>query len=160
MASLYVDFYKSIRLHRGELLIGAGPAFGHLEFNTPPSGDGAKYAGGGVTVFSQGSYPILRRRRWELGVTGMARITLLSGDWHIDPPWWITYPTSEHSNSMSIVELGIGPELRRQFGRSARHYLFARAIAEFQQWRSDRMGPMAGDTLALQGASISAGFGW
>lgn len=160
MASAYLDFYKSITSRTGELLIGAGPAFGHLEFNMPPYGDGTKYFGGGVTVFSQGSLPFLRRPRWGLAFTGQARITLLSGDWHIDRPWGMIDTTAEHSNSMSIVELGIGPEFRRQFGRSANHYWFVRALAEYQQWRSDRMGPMAGDTLALQGATVSFGANW
>jgi hypothetical protein len=160
MASMNIDFYKSIRSHRGELLIGAGLAFGHLDFNNPPSGDGTKYSGGGLTVFSQGSYPFLRHGRWELGVAGLVRITLLTGDWHVDRPWWFDDTTPEHDNSMSILELGLGPEFRHRFGRSANRHFLVRAVAEFQQWRSDRMGPMAGDTLALQGATISVGMNW
>jgi hypothetical protein len=160
MASAYIDFYKTIASPSSELLVGAGPAFGHLEFNLPPRGDGAKYAGGGVTAFGQGLVPFVRRPSWGLAISGQARITLLTGEWEIERNPVMIDTTSEHSESMSIVELGVGPEFRRQIGRSGTHYWFVRTLAEFQQWRSDRMGPMAGDTLALQGATLNFGVNW
>ena len=160
MATAYLDFYKAINSRTGELLLGVGPAFGHLEFNTRPWGDGSKYAGGGVSVFGEGSHFFLRRPGWGLGVAGKARFALLTGDWHVDPQSSMLYPTTQHSKSMSIAELGVGPEFRRQFGRSKNHYWFVRALAEYQQWHSDRMAPPGGDTLALHGATLSFGANW
>jgi hypothetical protein len=160
-ATAYLDFYKSISTRYGEWLIGGGPAFGHLEFISPPAGDGTAYYGGGISLFSQGSFPIVRRHRWELAIAAQARAVLLTGGW-TTPQYFYYYldTTSEHSKGMSILELGIGPEIRYRFGRSANHYWYLRTLAEFQQWRSDEMGPMGGDTLGLQGATVSLGVGW
>ena len=56
--------------------------------------------------------------------------------------------------------LSVGPELRYRTSASNDRYLFLRTVAEFQQWRSDRMGPVTGDTLGLQGASMNFGALW
>ena len=89
-------------------------------------------------------------------MAGQSRIALLTGQWDIE----FLDAASEHSENMSILEVGFGPEVRRRIGRAADHFWFVRTLAEFQQWRSDRMGPLAGDTLGLQGASVNFGVLW
>lgn len=155
----YFDFYKSFHSQYGDLALGMGPAFGYLDFSFEPYGAGSQYNGGGVTLFGQGSLPLIHRNRWEIVMTGQTRVTLLAGSWDIDG--LDIYDDSEHSENMSILELRFGPEFRLKLGRRANRTLFLQTLAEFQQWQSDRMGPIAaGDTLGLQGVTMNLGTLW
>lgn len=155
-ATVYLDVFKTIYSRYGELSIGMGPAFANLEFNFPPAGDGMQYYGGGITVSGQGFLHLVERGRWKVGLTGRTRAALLAGSWELTSPG----SASEQSESMSIFELSAGPELRYRVGATSDRYIFLRTVAEFQQWRSDGMGPIAGDTLALQGATMNLGILW
>jgi hypothetical protein len=155
-ATAYLDFYRSIHTSHGEFALGMGPAFGHLEYRFQSTGGGTRYYGGGISAFGQGYVPIIERNRWELALTGQTRAALLTGNWDVD----VLNTDAEHNKSMSILELNAGPELRYRIGATDDRYLFLRTVAEFQQWRSDRMGPIAGDTLGLQGASMNFGMLW
>jgi hypothetical protein len=154
--TFYFDFYKAVVSRHGELLLGAGPASGRLSFYFPASSTLREYHGGGVSVFGQGLYPFYSRHRWHLALVGQARLALLSGEWEDIGG----NSLDELSQSMSILELGTGLELRRRSGRRADHYWFVRTMAEFQQWTSDRMSPLGGDTLGLDGTSVCFGLGW
>ena len=48
-------------------------------------------------------------------------------------------------------------ELRFKLNAMSDSFCFLQGLAEFHQWRSDRMGPTDGDTLGLQGASLNLG---
>lgn len=157
-ATVYWDVYKSLRSNFVELQIGMGPAFAHFEINLPPYGDGTEYNGGGVSLFGEGSLPILRRNRWELALAGKSRIALLAGKWGVSN---LTIQSdSAHSEIMSIFALSFGPEIRLRVGRGTDRQLFLQTLAEFQQWRSDEMGLFAGDTLGMQGVSLNGGMLW
>jgi hypothetical protein len=155
-STVYLDFSKSFYSRHGEFELGMGPAYGHLAFKFPAVHDGTTYDGGGISVYGEGYVPIVERNRWEVALTGQTRAALLTGNWGV-----AAFSTGEeHSQSMSILELRVGPELRYRTGSTDDRYLFLRTVAEFQQWRSDRMGPVAGDTLGLQGASMDFGILW
>jgi hypothetical protein len=157
-ATVYWDVYKSLRSSLGELQLGMGPAFAHFEINLPPYGDGTEYNGGGVSLFGEGSLPILRRNRWELALAGKSRIALLAGKWGVSN---LTIQSdSAHSELMSIFELSFGPEVRFRVGRGNERQLFLQTLAEFQQWRSDEMGLFGGDTLGMQGVTLNGGMLW
>lgn len=155
-ASVYLDVFKTVYSRHGEFTVGMGPAFGHLEFNFPPAGDWASFNGGGISAFGQGYVSFFKRNRFDIGLTGQMRAALLAGNWDIA----MLSEESGHSEAMSILELSAGPEIRYRIGRKDGRYLFLKTVAEFQQWRSDGMGPIAGDTLALQGASMNLGVLW
>jgi len=155
-STVYLDISKSLYSRHGEFTFGMGPAFGHLAFKFPDAHDGSTYDGGGISVFGEGYAPVVERRRWELALTGQTRAALLTGNWGV-----AAFSTgNEHSQNMSIMTLSVGPELRYRTSASNDRYLFLRTVAEFQQWRSDRMGPVTGDTLGLQGASMNFGALW
>ena len=82
------------------------------------------------------------------------RRALLTGNWGV-----AAFSTgNEHSQNMSIVTLSVGPELVIQPVHrtiATRDADLRTPVAEFQQWRSDRMGPVTGDTLGSQGASMN-----
>lgn len=155
-ASVYLDAFKTVYSRYGDFTVGMGPAFGHLEFNFPPAGDWASFNGGGISAFGQGYVSFFKRSRLDIGLTGQMRAALLTGNWDIA----MLNEESGHSEAMSILELSAGPEIRYRIGRTDGRFLFLKTVAEFQQWRSDGMGPIAGDTLALQGASMNLGFLW
>jgi hypothetical protein len=154
--TVYLDLFKTIHSRHGEFSVGMGPAFANLEFNFPPAGDGMQFYGGGITVFGQGYARVLRRGRWEAGMAGQTRASLLAGAWDVASP----SSTAQHSEAMSILELSVGPEWRYRVGPTEDRYVFLRTVAEFQQWRSDGMGPSSSDTLALQGVSMNCGALW
>lgn len=154
--TLYVDFYRKFQSRYGELTVGFAPAYAHLEFNFPPSGNGVEFDGGGVSLLGEAYVPLVNLWRWELGATGISRFTMLAGTWDVEAASMEVNP----SDTMSIAKLAIGPELRFRPNPTADRYCFLRGLAEFQQWRSDQMGPTGGDTLGLHGVSLNGGFLW
>jgi hypothetical protein len=151
----YLDFFKSFYSRNGEFSLGMGPAFGYLQFNFPPYGGSDNYTGGGLTVSGRGYVPVYERNRWQFGLTGQTRATLLGGHWHTD-----SSAVADVGGTISIVELRLGPEFRHRIGPTADRYLFLRTVAEFQQWRGDGLGPMGGDALAMHGVSLDCGVLW
>ena len=96
------------------------------------------------------------RNRWELGLAGQSRFAMLAGHW--DGGW--SADDVDFGGTMSILELRLGPEFRYRIGPTADRHLFLRTVAEFQQWRSDGIGPLGGDTLGLNGVSLDGGIQW
>jgi hypothetical protein len=157
MGTFQLDFYKAIVSGHGELVLGAGPTGGRLEFRVPSLNDQTEFHGGGASVFVEGYYPFYRRPRWEVAFVGETRMSLLAGDWR-DNGGGIVDDTD--GDSMAVWEIGFGLEYRHRFGQHGDHYWFVQGMPEYQQWTSEWMGDQLGSSVALTGANLNFGLAW
>jgi hypothetical protein len=157
MGAFHLDFYKSFVGGHNELVIGAGPAAGHVEFRVPSLNDHTEFRAGGASAFAEGYYPFYRRPLWELAFVGQTRLSLIAGDWR-DNGGGLVDDTD--GDSMSIWEIGFGLEFRHRCGACNNHYWFIQAMPEYQQWTSEWMGDQLGSSIALTGMNVELGFAW
>jgi hypothetical protein len=157
LGTIHLDMYKAIVTRRGELLLGGGPAIGNVEFWLPALRDRSEFNGAGGSIFVSGYAPFLERKRWEVGVIGETRVSLLVGDWE-DDTGFVIPPTD--GDTMSVLELAFGVEVRRRFGRLGDHYWFFRVMPEFQQWSSAWMDEFIDSSIGLAGTNFSLGVTW
>jgi hypothetical protein len=157
MGTFQLDFYKAIVSPYGELIFGAGPAGGALEFRIPDEGAKTEFLGGGATAFVEGYYPFYRQPTWEIAFVGQTRLTLLTGEWR-DNGGQIVDDTN--GDSMSVWEVGFGLEYRHSFGRCDDHFWFVQVMPEYQHWSSEWMGDALGSSVALTGTNVRFGLTW
>ena len=95
-------------------------------------------------MFGEGSHLFLRRPGWGLAIPAKPDLPCCHGDWHIDAPSGVlTAPRNTakacRSRNLESVRNFVANSADRK-----NHYWFVRALAEYQQWHSDRMAPTGG----------------
>ncbi len=159
-SSANFDMYKRLLIDETELVLGGGAAGGSLEFKIPDDGEWG-FNDGGVTMFAEGFQPLLQFPKIDIGMVGRARMSLLAGDWDDTTDFvgvsTFGVPAVTDHDTMSVVELAWGFELRRRFGKHDDHHWFAAAIIEHQRWESDWMATFAGSAVGFTGTNFSLG---
>ncbi len=154
-STFYWDFYKRFFVEDAELVLGGGIAGSFLEYDLKSLNEDANFSGGGISVFGEGFYPLLRFQKTDIGSIARARLALLSGRWEDNGTPFIN--DTDH-DVMSILELAWGLELRRRFGRLQDKYWYIDIVPEFQRWDSASL-PDAFDP-GFQGTNFSFGMAW
>lgn len=157
MGRFDLDLYKRVFLDQGELVFGAGPSSGSLEFELS-DGTHSKFEGAGGSVFFDGYYPLLGTDKSQLGGVARGRYSILLGDWR-DTTGGIIVPRTDN-DTLTIAELAWGLEYRRLCGRCQDHSWFLGVLAEYQHWQSDWMSSFAGTSLGVSGVNVYTGFNW
>jgi hypothetical protein len=154
-STFYWDFYKRFYIENAELVFGGGLAGAGLEYDLKSLGDRARLSSGGLSIFGEAFYPLLRFSKMDVGSVGRARIALLSGQWrdHGTP-----FVSDTDHDRMTIIELAWGLEFRRRFGRREDKYWYIDIVPEFQRWESASL-PGAFDP-GFEGTSINFGLAW
>lgn len=150
-----IDLYKRFFVKDAELLVGGGSVGGHLEYKLDALNQSADFSGGGVSVFGEGYYPFLRFERTDIGQVVRARFSLLSGRWDDNNSPFIS---DTGHDTMSILDIGWGLELRRRFGKAQDKYWYLAIVPQFQRWESASL-PNAFDP-SFQGTSFNFGLAW
>jgi hypothetical protein len=154
--TISLDFSKRLFIEETELLLGAGPAGGALSFQLS-NNDESKFAGGGISVFAEVWYPLLRFERVDVGSVARGRFSLLLGEWEDDTGFVI--PSTDDDN-MSVAELAWGLELRRRFGfRHDKHWYLA-ILVEHQNWDSALMTQFTASSVGFTGTSFAIGLAY
>jgi hypothetical protein len=154
-STFYWDFYKRFYIENAELVLGGGLAGAGLEYDLKSLGDRARLSSGGLSIFGEGFYPLLRFAKMDVGSIFRGRFALLSGQWRDDGTPFIS--DTDH-DMMTIIEMGWGLELRRRFGRLEDKYWYIDIVPEFQRWESASL-PGAFDP-GFEGTSINFGLAW
>jgi hypothetical protein len=154
-STFYWDFYKRFYIENAELVLGGGLAGAGLEYDLKSLGDRARLSSGGLSIFGEAFYPLLRFSKMDVGSIGRARVALLSGQWrdHGTP-----FVSDTDHDRMTIIELAWGLEFRRRFGRREDKYWYIDIVPEFQRWESASL-PGAFDP-GFEGTSINFGLAW
>jgi hypothetical protein len=158
-STFHWDFYRRLYIEDSELVFGGGPAGGHLEFDFPRLDEHARFNGGGLDVFGEGYFPIAHFKKTDIATIARARLSLLQGEWRDSGTPFVFVPDTDH-DTMTIVDIAWGLELRRRFGRSEDKYWLIRLLPEFQRWESAWLGEFADSSLSLVGTNFSLGLGW
>jgi hypothetical protein len=154
-STFYWDFYKRFYIENAELVLGGGLAGAGLEYDLKSLGDRARLSSGGLSIFGEGFYPLLRFSKMDVGSIGRARVALLSGQWrdHGTP-----FVSDTDHDRMTTIELAWGLEFRRRFGRREDKYWYIDIVPEIQRWESASL-PSAYDP-GFEGTSINFGLAW
>jgi hypothetical protein len=154
-STFYWDFYKRFYIENAELVLGGGFAGASLEYDLKDFHDRAELSSGGLSIFGEGFYPLLRFVKMDVGSIGRARFALLSGQWnnHGTP----IVDDTDH-DMMTIMELAWGLEFRHRFGVHEDKYWYIDIVPEFQRWESASL-PNVFDP-GFQGTAINFGLAW
>ena len=154
-STFYWDLYKRIYIENAELVLGGGLAGASLEYDLQSMHDRAELDSGGLSVFGEGFYPLLRFVKMDVGSVGRARFALLSGEWrdHGTP-----LVNNTNHDMLTIVELAWGLEIRRRFGKLEDKYWYIDIVPEFQRWESASLSGVYDP--GFQGTAINFGLAW
>jgi hypothetical protein len=155
-SSVNLDFYKRFWGEDGDLAVGISSGGAALNFRLPNDRE-SRFVGGGIGLFSDGFFNLVRFEKSDLGLVGRGRVTLLEGDWS-DNTGSVVNDTDH--DSMMITELGTGLEYRRRFGRSEDKYWRLAVLTEFQRWDSEWMGNYLGSAATFSGLNVELGVAW
>jgi len=147
-STLYWDFYKRLVGGDGELAIGGGLAGTHLQIENQWVGRDSEFTGGGISLFAEGFYPLLRFPDTDVGVIGHARmafVTPIEDD--------MSYDTVTMND-----ELRWGIELRRRFGYKQKKFWYVNVVREMQHWGSAQSLFERDQTFL--GTAINFGLAW
>ena len=136
-------------------MLGGGLAGSYLKYKLAHFSNKADYSGGGISIFGEGFYPLWQFKKTDIGSIGRGRIALMSGEWNDNGMPFIN--ETDH-DTMTIVEVAWGLELRRRFGLNEEKYWYIDLMPEFQRWDSASL-PDAVDP-SFQGTNISFGLAW
>lgn len=151
--TFYYDFYKRLRIEKGQLDLGGGFAAGHLRYDWH-SWDDDQFFGGGGSIFGRGYYPLLSSEKTSLGAIGRARLALLAGVWDDGGKFTVD------RNSLALIdEFAWGLEFRRRFGRGQNKYWYIDVERELQDWGALLHFPYPAG-LDFQGTAINFGLAW
>jgi hypothetical protein len=154
-STFYWDFYKRFYIENAELVLGGGLAGAGLEYDLQSLNKRARLGSGGLSIFGEGFYPLLRFAKMDIGSVGRARVALLSGQWRDDGTPFVN--DTDH-DMMTIIELAWGLEFRRRFGRLEDKYWYIDIVPEIQRWESASL-PGVFDP-GFEGTSINFGLAW
>ena len=165
-AALDLDMYKRLLIQDTQLALGIGPGSRTLEFSQRGNGY-SRFAGGGMSVFAEGSVPLACFERSELAMIGRARTTLLVGEWRdttdqdsMGAPGPENIVPGTDDDSMSVVELAWGLEYRRRFGKRQDHDWSLGLLVEHQRWESEWMGVFMGSAVSFTGLNLRTSLTW
>ena len=154
-STFFWDVYKRLYIENAELVLGGGLAGAGMEYDLKTLGDRARLNSGGLTVFGEGFYPLLRFSKMDIGSIGRARYSLLSGNWR-DRGTPLVDDTNH--DMLTIVELAFGLEFRHRFGKLEDKYWYIDIVPEFQRWESASL-PNVFDP-GFQGTAVNFGLAW
>lgn len=158
-STFYWDFYKRFFVQDAEVVVGGGLAGAYFQYDLTRFGEEAHTNAGGISVFGEAFYPLWRFQQTDLGSVVRGRLALLSGKWREQSvPWRYPFVRDTNNDSMSILEIAWGLELRHRFGRMQDKYWYIDIVPEFQSWASAALV----DTFdpSFQGTNISFGLAW
>jgi hypothetical protein len=150
-----LDLYKRFFIEDGELVVGGGSVGGHLKYELDAMNQSAEFRGGGISIFGEGFYPFVRFQKTDIGQVARARISLLSGRWDDNGT---AFMSDTRHDTMTILNIAWGLELRRRFGRMEDKYWYVAIVPEFQRWESASL-PNAFDP-GFQGTNFNFGLAW
>ena len=154
-STFFWDVYKRLYIENAELVFGGGLAGAGMEYDLKTLGDRARLNSGGLSIFGEGFYPLLRFSKMDVGSIGRARYSLLSGEWR---DRGTPFVSDTNHDVMTIVELAFGLEFRHRFGKLEDKYWYIDIVPEFQRWESASL-PNVFDP-SFQGTSINFGLAW
>jgi len=154
--TISLDFSKRLFIEETELVLGAGPAGGALSFQLS-NNDESQFAGGGISVFAEVWYPLLRFERVDVGSVARGRFSLLVGEWEDDTGFVI--PSTDDDN-MSVAELAWGLEFRRRFGFNEDKYWYLAILVEHQTWDSAIMTQFTASSVGFTGTNFALGLAY
>ncbi len=153
-STFYTDMYKRFFIEDAEMTIGAGPAFGRLQFEN--GGERTELRGAGISFFGELFYSLRHfQNGTDLGTTARGRVAMLSGWVHESG-----FPGANHVDHdvMTVAEIGWGIELRHRFGRLQDKYWYLSIVPEFQTWDSKSLANIM--EPSFEGTSFNAGIAW
>jgi hypothetical protein len=148
-----LDLYKRLFWEDTEIVLGAGPSSGVLDFELG-NDTSSEFSGGGITGFLEAWHLLHRFGKLDVGGVGRGRLTLLRGNW-TDTTGFVVPATS--GDTMNVVEIAFGLEIRRRFGACEDKYWYATLLVDRQNWTSMWMSEFTGTSVGLGGLSINLG---
>ena len=127
-----VDLYKRFFIEDGELAVGGGSVGGHLKYELEALNQSADSAGAASASSAKASIRFCDFRK-RTSVRSRGAISLLSGRWDDNGTAFIS--DTDH-DTMTIIELAWGLELRHRFGRLEDKYWYIDIVPEFQRRES------------------------
>ena len=152
-----LDIYKRIFVDYTELVVGAGSSAGDIDFRLTANDKQSEFRGGGLNVYGEWHHPIRIGDRYEIAFIGLARMSLLQGEWR-DKTGLLVPDTND--DMMTILEGSFGLEYRRRFGSFGEKYWYINVSPDFQQWQSSWMTANVGSSVGITGTSINFGVSW
>ena len=145
-----IDFYRRLYYDRTSLLFGVGTKAASVSTEHTGFFGGQtfeeEYRAGGVSVFAEGNHPLYLGPKYECGFIGYGRISLLTGE--VESGNRLIHH-EDYDLDMSIVEIGLGLELKRKFRRGD---LLFQVVSEIQRWemQGETASDMSFDALGLR----------